>query len=111
MTGAGGLSSSFQPVTEKPSTLSLSVGVAGSPRWKGSAETLARAQGKAFPSRGFNRKLLESYTHQALRETENLLNREGAAIEGILSDYRDYLMERIERVTAFRARNFAAGAG
>lgn len=49
--------------------------------------------------------------HQALQETENLLDGEEADIDGILSGYRDYLMERIERVTAFRAANFAAEEG
>ena len=48
-TGTGSLSPSPQPVTENPSALSLSGRCGGTPQ-KGSAETLARPQGKAFPS-------------------------------------------------------------
>lgn len=48
---------------------------------------------------------------QALEETERLLNSEGADVDGILLNYRSYLINRIERVTEFRAREFAAEAG
>ena len=48
---------------------------------------------------------------QALDETERLLNSEGADFDGILPNYRSYLINRIERVTEFRAREFAAEAG
>ena len=48
MTGAGSLSPSPQPVTDDPSALSLSGRCGVSPQ-NGSAETVARPQGKAFP--------------------------------------------------------------
>lgn len=51
MTGAEDLFSDPQPVTETWSALSLSGGVAGISPQKGSDETLARTQGKAFPFR------------------------------------------------------------
>ncbi len=50
MTGAESLSPGSQPVTENPSALSLSKGVAGISPLKRSAETLAQPQGKAFPA-------------------------------------------------------------
>ena len=49
MTGAGDLFSSPQPVTENPSALSLSRGVAGLSPQKGSAETQRSAAGEGFP--------------------------------------------------------------
>jgi len=48
--------------------------------------------------------------HQALQETERLLNGEAADADGILSGYRNYLINRIERVTEFRAKQFATEA-
>lgn len=60
MTGAESLSLNTQPVTEIPSTLSLSGGgVAGISPQKGSDETLARPQGKTFPSRRVHVDLIE----------------------------------------------------
>lgn len=44
---------------------------------------------------------------QALHETERLLDEHGADADGILSNYRSYLINRLERVTEFRARQFA----
>jgi hypothetical protein len=51
MAGAGDLFSNLQPVTGNKSTLSLSAGRCGAAApQKGSVETKARTQGKAFPS-------------------------------------------------------------
>jgi exodeoxyribonuclease-1 len=44
---------------------------------------------------------------QALQETERLLDEHGADADGILPNYRRYLINRLERVTEFRARHFA----
>lgn len=46
---------------------------------------------------------------EALQETERLLDKQGADARGILSSYRIYLVNRIERVTEFRAKHFAVG--
>lgn len=51
MTGAGGLSSSPQPVTENRSTLSLSGALRGPPAEGGGGDQRLPPQGKAFPSR------------------------------------------------------------
>lgn len=45
---------------------------------------------------------------QALQETERLLNGDGIDVDGILLGYRAYLINRIGRVTEFRAKEFAA---
>lgn len=50
MTGAESLSLDTQPVMDLRSPLSLFAGRCGVSPQKGSAETLARPQGKAFPS-------------------------------------------------------------
>lgn len=47
---------------------------------------------------------------QALEETERLLNGDGVDPDGILPSYRTYLIDRISRVTEFRAKEFAAEA-
>jgi len=44
---------------------------------------------------------------QALQETQRLLDEHGSDVDGILVKYRSYLISRIERVTEFRARQFA----
>jgi hypothetical protein len=50
MTGAGGLSSSLQPVTAKPSALSLSKGaLRGSPRRRGGVGDRGADRGEASP--------------------------------------------------------------
>jgi hypothetical protein len=59
MTGAGSLSLDTQPVMDLRSPLSLSGGVAGGLPQKGSVETLARPQGKAFPCRLVHIDLIE----------------------------------------------------
>jgi exodeoxyribonuclease-1 len=46
---------------------------------------------------------------EALQETERLLDKRGADARGILSSYRSYLVNRIVRVTEFRAKRFAVG--
>ncbi|MQB43197.1 exonuclease domain-containing protein [Rhizobium sp. ICMP 5592] len=48
---------------------------------------------------------------QALQETDRLLDEQGADAGGILPNYRSYLINRIERVTIFRTRQFAAESG
>src|SRR3546814_2735462 len=62
--GAGGLSSSFQPVTAKPvRTLTLRGRCGVSPQ-KGSAETRgARPQGKTFPSKAMLNSKFSNQTH------------------------------------------------
>lgn len=45
--------------------------------------------------------------HQALQETERLLGDHGDDDDGILSSYHNYLVDRIQRVTEFRAKQFA----
>ena len=45
---------------------------------------------------------------QALQETQRLLDEHGSDVDGILVKYRSYLINRIERVTEFRAIQFAA---
>jgi hypothetical protein len=52
MTGAESLSLGTLPVTEIPSALSLYRGRCGVSPQKGSAETVARTQGKTFPISG-----------------------------------------------------------
>ena len=49
--------------------------------------------------------------HQALHETERLLDEHGADADGILLNYHSYLINRIERVTEFRAKRFAVDLG
>ena len=55
MTGAGGLSSNPEPVTENPSILSLSGRCGVSPQ-KGSAETVGSVAGESFPHHKLKRK-------------------------------------------------------
>ncbi|WP_018427722.1 exonuclease domain-containing protein [Hoeflea sp. 108] len=45
--------------------------------------------------------------NQALQETQTLLDGSGAEGDGILAGYRNYLINRIERVTEFRSKQFA----
>lgn len=59
MTGAGSLSLDTQPVMDLRSPLSLFSGRCGGTPQKGSAETSARPQGKAFPSRLVHIDLIE----------------------------------------------------
>ena len=60
MTGVGDLFSNLQPVTENRSTLSLSAWRCGAAApQKGSAETLARTQGKAFPFGRFEKLIVQ----------------------------------------------------
>lgn len=47
--------------------------------------------------------------NMALDETESLLKSEQTDGDDLLSGYRDYLVDRISRVTAFRLKQFAAG--
>jgi len=49
--------------------------------------------------------------YQALQETDALLNRDEVDAGGILSNYRSYLINRIERVAKFRTERFAVDAG
>ena len=44
---------------------------------------------------------------QALRATDELLSDDAPDVGGLLADYRTYLVERMTRVTDFRAKQFA----
>ena len=45
--------------------------------------------------------------HQALHETQTLLNGGGDEHDGVLAGYQSYLASRIERVTEFRSKQFS----
>jgi len=44
---------------------------------------------------------------QALRATDEMLSDGGSDSEGLLADYRTYLVDRMARVTEYRSKQFA----